>query len=652
MKNPMNVALDLAKYDLPIFPCSQDKRPIIKDWGNAATTDPETIRDWWVQHPDACVGVPTGPRSNIFAIDIDVEVDQATGEIIKDGASNFAALCEQHGTTYEAVVGAASRSDTPRGGLHLRYTWQPGLRNTASRLTQHVDTRGDGGYIVYYPPAPGSPRRTELPTWLATLLLTPRESPAPYPPATSASPLVLSETGERFVNQATLAEMDAVTEAAEGTRNDRLNTAAYSLGQLVGAGLLGSGRATYTLTVAAMRAGLDERETAATITSGLEAGAKSPRPIEPRWLAAEVGEQQPGEPDDDLVIEAVRITPRAPKDEWLWASQTSTEGGYIPGGTLTLLSGDPGIGKTTWALKIAAELSTGALSGSYMGRPSKTLLVCCEDDYATRIGPMLLAHGADLDLVPYLRLSRGGQEIPFTLPRYADQFRELILRERPTLVVFDPFGQVVTTPNTDSYNYQDTYDLIRPLIAVANECGTTVLALMHHNKSADHNGINKLNGSVGLGAAARAVIQVFDRGDDGYSIGVTKMNSGKKAPPLSYEIVSAAVPAEGGEQVTTSRISLLGEDLDWGVSDAELRRRAIEAEKAAEVSEVLMEFSSRYPGGGTRAQFRAVVAERRRGQDRLWTAAQDCGMVIAGDDGKYWVNPLSGAGQSTVSYHS
>ncbi|MFF0860920.1 YfjI family protein [Nonomuraea sp. NPDC003560] len=72
-------------------------------------------------------------------------------------------------------------------------------------------------------------------------------------------------------------EADAVRTAAEGTRNDALNRAAFSLGQLVAGGELSEHDVVAALTAAARQAGLDEREIAPTVRSGMSKGMLNPR---------------------------------------------------------------------------------------------------------------------------------------------------------------------------------------------------------------------------------------------------------------------------------------------------------------------------------------------------------------------------------------
>lgn len=97
--------------------------------------------------------------------------------------------------------------------------------------------------------------------------------PASSAPARPSSPSQHSA----YVAKAVEAECDLVAHAASGSRNDTLNRSAHALGTLVGAGALAHSDAEQSLLNAALRCGLEEGEALATITSGLDAGMKSPR---------------------------------------------------------------------------------------------------------------------------------------------------------------------------------------------------------------------------------------------------------------------------------------------------------------------------------------------------------------------------------------
>ena len=95
--------------------------------------------------------------------------------------------------------------------------------------------------------------------------------------------------------------------AAPGCRNDILNCAAFNLGQIVGGGQLDRPVVESALMAAAVAVGLDEREAAATLRSGLEAGLKEPRgPKGERASSISVGEAHlSAEPDLSLLEDRV-----------------------------------------------------------------------------------------------------------------------------------------------------------------------------------------------------------------------------------------------------------------------------------------------------------------------------------------------------------
>ena len=96
-------------------------------------------------------------------------------------------------------------------------------------------------------------------------------------------------------------ELDALARTPEGGRNEQLNRAGYSLGQLVGAGLLDRADIESQLEATALAIGLGDRETLATLRSSIGAGQKQPRQLDPTWPAAPAAsshspEHEPGAP--------------------------------------------------------------------------------------------------------------------------------------------------------------------------------------------------------------------------------------------------------------------------------------------------------------------------------------------------------------------
>jgi hypothetical protein len=144
-----NLAIAYAKC-IPVFPCGQNKRPLTEHGHHEATTNLEQIESWWDRWPDALVGIPTGPGSKLWIVDLD-------GELGRRSFDDFLAT-----TGLASIDAARCVSRTPGGGLHLIYRLQPGERprNRAGDIGIGIDTRGvrkDGeaaGYFI----APGSSR--------------------------------------------------------------------------------------------------------------------------------------------------------------------------------------------------------------------------------------------------------------------------------------------------------------------------------------------------------------------------------------------------------------------------------------------------------------------------------------------------------------
>jgi putative DNA primase/helicase len=188
----------------------------------------------------------------------------------------------------------APRQDTPSGGAHFILRLPEGATPPKTRTRvqgRAVDVRGLGkAYLVAAP----SKTRKGVYRWarplvspdalpvassgLLTLVDPPKKAVAPAP--TPRVPNVQEGDREHHYAQAALqAEYDAVVSAVPGSRNDILNTAAFNLGQLVGAGVLEQEEVEDALRSAAETCGLDPRETEATLKSGLEAGMEKPREI-------------------------------------------------------------------------------------------------------------------------------------------------------------------------------------------------------------------------------------------------------------------------------------------------------------------------------------------------------------------------------------
>ena len=138
----MNIEVaNLAAEGCRLFPCiPHQKRPLVNDWQNVASDREATLQDWERQFPNCNWGVSTGNGSGIFVVDF-------------DGADGQKAI-EQFTLRYGSEWLQTRTAKTPRG-VHLWYAWpddgQTKIRNSAGKIHDGVDVRGEGGYVMVPP---------------------------------------------------------------------------------------------------------------------------------------------------------------------------------------------------------------------------------------------------------------------------------------------------------------------------------------------------------------------------------------------------------------------------------------------------------------------------------------------------------------------
>ena len=116
---------------------SPGKHPCTDHGVKDATTDENTIRSWWKEHPTANVGIATGSVSGIAVLDIDPR---------HDGDDSLALLEREHGRLPDTVV-----VSTGGGGKHLYFKRPGGRAPNRTNLLPGIDVRGDGGFVVAPP---------------------------------------------------------------------------------------------------------------------------------------------------------------------------------------------------------------------------------------------------------------------------------------------------------------------------------------------------------------------------------------------------------------------------------------------------------------------------------------------------------------------
>jgi hypothetical protein len=237
---------------LPCFPCGPNKRPAIPGPGGHkhATSDPAALCELWRRFPGPLVGVPTGEASGLSVFDYD-------GQRHSEARAWLAA--------YRVQLPTTRIHRTRSGDLHFLFEHAPGVRNSQGRLAKGVDTRGDGGYAIWWPAA-GCPVACDSPLapWPQWLLqaLRPRSAPRSQLPT---EPL----DQRRFEGV-----LRKVKFAPESQRNSSLFWGACRLGEAVTLGEIAAAVAVTALMRAAVATGLPEREARRTIESAFRTTSK------------------------------------------------------------------------------------------------------------------------------------------------------------------------------------------------------------------------------------------------------------------------------------------------------------------------------------------------------------------------------------------
>jgi len=191
-------------------------------------------------------------------------------------------------------------------------------------------------------------------------------------------------------------------------------------------------------------------------------------------------------------------------------------------GKITILDGDPGIGKSTMTLAWASYVTQGSQFPLSMVRgvsdrrsrdyravrePSSVILVGVEDDAADTVRPRLDAAGADAARVHQMvqELDDKGLPVPFVIPDDVHVLRDAINECGARLVVVDPIAAFISDSVKDGSDKSNRKALMA-LAQVAAETGAAIVLVRHLNKAAGMSAKNRGGGSVAYTALARSVL--------------------------------------------------------------------------------------------------------------------------------------------------
>lgn len=180
---------------------------------------------------------------------------------------------------------------------------------------------------------------------------------------------------------------------------------------------------------------------------------------------------------------------------WLWYP-------YIARGKITMIQGDPGEGKTTLALRLAAACSTGqALPGMTITEPVNVIYQTAEDGLGDTIKPRLMEAGADEDRVLNI------VEDTFSLTLLDERIEAAILQTGAKLMILDPV-QGYVGEKVDMNRANEIRSVMKNVAAVAERTDCAIVLVGHLNKMQSANSAYRGLGSIDFRAAARSVLLV------------------------------------------------------------------------------------------------------------------------------------------------
>lgn len=197
------------------------------------------------------------------------------------------------------------------------------------------------------------------------------------------------------------------------------------------------------------------------------------------------------DPDEKITVRMSDIKPE--KVEWLWYP-------YLPIGKVTLLEGDPGLGKSWFTMGLAAYLSDKKkLPGCKDRIGGKVLIMSAEDGLADTLRPRLDVLEANVRNIhaynkPVFLDEDGLQEI--------EQQMEII---KPILVIIDPIVAYMGS-KVDLFRANETREVMSNLSRLAERHSCAVLAVRHLTKGGKDKSIYRGVGSIDITAAARSAL--------------------------------------------------------------------------------------------------------------------------------------------------
>lgn len=483
-----------------------------------------TIKEYWQNYPNANIGIVC---DGLLVLDFD-------GKAGAESKGQLEAKFEKLPRTWTIKTGGGTKAEPKEQGEHYVYKVPTDLniRPGAGKYGYAgLDIRANDSYIVAAPSVTRLPYETidnspvaDAPSWL----------------------IELAKQKQVPISQVSIPAGQPIP---EGQRNHALTSLA---------GTMRRRGMTQTEIEAALLATNQDRCQPPLDSSEVSRIAASVCNYNPTAVPAP--KKQTAHPDNNkptpLTLKLLSdVTSEVVK--WLWHP-------YIPFGKLTLLEGDPGVGKSWLALAIATGVSLGH------GLPNQSELACgpvllasAEDGLSDTIKPRLTAMQANTGIISAI-------EDLFTLDEAGfEQLEEKIIEVTPVLVIIDPLVAYLSG-NMDINKANQVRFATARLHHLAEKYGPAIIAIRHLTKGGSLKPIYRGLGSIDFTAAARSVLLAGQDPDLPNIRGFAhiKHNLSPKGEPIGYEITEQGFFWLDHSDLTEDRILEVSTDGSKG-QDAE-----------------------------------------------------------------------------------
>ena len=249
---------------------------------------------------------------------------------------------------------------------------------------------------------------------------------------------------------------------------------------------------------------------------------------------------------------------------WLWP-------GRIPLGKLSLLAGEPGVGKSTILLDGAARVTRGLQwPDGGMAPRGRAIILTAEDDLSDTVRPRLDGLGADVARIAALTMVRTPDgEQAFSLEKHLPALERAIGPETK-LVIIDPV--LAYTGRADTHVSAEVRALLAPLAALAGRTRVAVVGIIHLNKRQGGAPLHRVLGAIDFVAAARSVLLAAEDPDDPsrLHLAVVKCNLAAPARTLAYRFADGRLTWDGPSSRTATQLLAVpvGEEERQALADA------------------------------------------------------------------------------------